>query len=65
VSFASAAEGEKEELAYRLWQLKREALRARYRRAGIPLVEWRGGTPLDAVLEEVGTFRRRARFARV
>jgi uncharacterized protein (DUF58 family) len=63
-AFASAAEGEREALAYRLWHLKRDALRARYRQAGIPLVEWTAGEPLDAVLEEVGTFRRRARFAR-
>jgi uncharacterized protein (DUF58 family) len=64
VSFASAAEGEREALGYRIWQLKREALRARYRRVGVPVVEWREGTPLEGALAEVGAFRRQARFAR-
>jgi uncharacterized protein (DUF58 family) len=63
-AFASPAEGAREELAYRLWQLKREALRARYRRVGIPVVEWREGAPLEGVLAEGGAFRRRARYAR-
>jgi uncharacterized protein (DUF58 family) len=64
-AFASAAEGEREELAYRLWQLKRETLRARYRRVGVPVVEWREGVPLEGALAEVGAFRRRARYSRV
>jgi uncharacterized protein (DUF58 family) len=65
VAFASAAEGAREELAYRLWQLKREALRARYRRVGVPVVEWHEGVPLEGALAEVGAFRRRARYSRV
>jgi uncharacterized protein (DUF58 family) len=65
VPFASAAEGEREELAYRLWQLKRDALRGRYQRFGIPVVEWHDGMPLEAALAEVGAFRRQARYARV
>jgi hypothetical protein len=65
VAFASAAEGEREELAYRLWQLKREALRARYQRVGVPVVEWREGAPLEGALAEVGAFRRQARYSRV
>jgi uncharacterized protein (DUF58 family) len=64
VGFASKAEGEREELAYRLWQLKREALRARYERVGVPVVEWRTDMPLEAALAEVGAFRRQARYAR-
>ena len=60
----TAAKGEREELAYRLWQLKREALRARYRRVGVPVVEWREGEPLEGALAEVGAFRRQARFSR-
>jgi len=64
VPFASAAEGEREQLAYRLWQLKREALRGRYQRVGVPVVEWRDGMPLEAALAEVGAFRRQARYAR-
>jgi uncharacterized protein (DUF58 family) len=64
VPFAPAAEGEREELAHRLWQLKREALRARYRRVGVPVVEWQEGVPLEAALAEVGAFRRQARYSR-
>jgi uncharacterized protein (DUF58 family) len=63
-AFASPAEGEREALAYRLWQLKRETLRARYRRVGIPVVEWHEGAPLEGALAEVGAFRRRARYTR-
>ncbi|HKI93482.1 MAG TPA: DUF58 domain-containing protein [Gaiellaceae bacterium] len=45
-------------LSYRLWRLSREALRARYERAGVPVVEWREGVPLNVPLEEVAAFRR-------
>ena len=54
-----------EDLAWRLWLLRREALRSRYRRLGVPVVEWRAGEPLEAALEEVRRFRRHARLARV
>jgi len=64
VAFASAAEGEREELAYRLWRLKRDALRARYRRFGVPIVEWNDEQPLEGALAEVGAFRRQARYSR-
>jgi uncharacterized protein (DUF58 family) len=52
------------QLSYRLWRLSREALRARYERAGVPVVEWREGQSLNVVLEEVTAFRRYARPAR-
>jgi uncharacterized protein (DUF58 family) len=64
VAFASAARGEQEELAHRLWRLKRDALRARYQRFGVPVVEWHEGEPLEGALAEVGAFRRQARYAR-
>ena len=64
VAFASAATGEQEELAHRLWRLKRDALRARYQRFGVPVVEWHEGEPLEGALAEVGAFRRQARYAR-
>jgi uncharacterized protein (DUF58 family) len=51
-------------LAFRLWLLRRQELRARYRRAGVPIVEWREGTPLAAELEEVRAWRRYARVVR-
>ena len=65
VAFASAAEGEREELAYRLWRLKRDSLRSRYRRFGVPIVEWNDDQPLEGALAEVGAFRRQARYSRV
>jgi uncharacterized protein (DUF58 family) len=52
-------------LALRLWRLWRDALRFRYEQAGIAAVEWDGGTPLAAAIEEVRTFRRFARYASV
>jgi uncharacterized protein (DUF58 family) len=64
IPFASPAEGEREELAWRLWHLQRDALRGRYERVGVPVVEWREGEPLEGALAEVGAFRRKARHAR-
>jgi uncharacterized protein (DUF58 family) len=65
VPFAPAGEQELDELARRLWLLRRDALRRRYLRLGVPVAEWRDGVPLQAVLEEVRTFRRHARVTRV
>jgi hypothetical protein len=39
-------------------------MRARYQQAGIPVVEWIDGVPLNVPLEEVAAFRRYARPAR-
>jgi uncharacterized protein (DUF58 family) len=52
------------QLAYRVWRLSREALRSRFERAGVPVVEWREDMPLSVPLEEVTAFRRYARPAR-
>ena len=65
VPFAPAGEQELDELARRLWLLRRDALRRRYLRLGVPVAEWHDGVPLQAVLEEVRTFRRHARVTRV
>jgi uncharacterized protein (DUF58 family) len=62
--FAPAGAGEADRLAHRLWLLRREEMRGRYRRAGVPIVEWREGTPLAAEIEEVRAWRRYARVAR-
>jgi uncharacterized protein (DUF58 family) len=59
--FAGPPPGESGELAFRLWQLRREARRLEYERAGAPVVEWRDETPLTAILEGVSAFRRHAR----
>jgi uncharacterized protein (DUF58 family) len=65
VPFAPSPEEGLDSLAYRLWLLRRETLRSRYLRLGVPVVEWREGIPLQAALEEVRTFRRHARVLRV
>ena len=63
-SFVPEGESETEQLAYRLWRLRREALRTRYASLGVPIVEWREGVPMEAVVEEVRAFRRHARVLR-
>jgi uncharacterized protein (DUF58 family) len=64
VPFVQPAADELSRLSYRLWRLTRDALRARYELAGIPVVSWQDGRALDAVLEEVRSYRRYARPAR-
>lgn len=51
-------------LAYRLWLLRRSALRARFERSGVAVARWADDLPLDAGLEGVRAFRRRARLSR-
>jgi len=51
-------------LAYRLWLLQRGALRARFERSGVAVARWGDELPLDAGLEGVRAFRRRARLSR-
>jgi uncharacterized protein (DUF58 family) len=65
VPFVHAGGDDLAQLAYRLWRLSRESLRMRYEEAGVPVVEWVDGEPLNVVLEEVTTFRRHARPVRV
>ena len=65
VPFVEPGTGPLDDLAYRLWLLRRDALRSSYLRLGVPVVEWRKETPLQAALEEVRTFRRHARVLRV
>ena len=64
VPFIEPGRGELAQLSYRLWRLSRESLRARYEQAGVPVIEWRDGVPLNVPLEEVAAFRRHARPAR-
>jgi uncharacterized protein (DUF58 family) len=64
VPFVSAGTGPLDDLAYRLWLLRRDALRSSYLRLGVPVVEWQKDAPLQAALEEVRTFRRHARVTR-
>ena len=61
VPFVQPLHDELSQLAYRLWRLSRESLRARYEQAGVPVVEWVDGEPLNVVIEEVTAYRRYAR----
>ena len=64
VSLVEAGSTEIEQLSYRLWVLEREVLRARLQGLGIGIARW-GDLDLETALEEVRTFRRYARLARV
>jgi uncharacterized protein (DUF58 family) len=59
VPLVGPGRSEVERAAYRLWLLDREARRARLESRGIGVATW-GDDELDAVLEEVRTFRRHA-----
>jgi uncharacterized protein (DUF58 family) len=50
-------------LAIRFWRLWRDAIRFRFEELGVAVVEWDGRAPLEAVVEEVTSFRRFARYA--
>jgi len=45
----------------RLWHLRREVVRDRFRRLGVAVVEWNEGRPVESVLAEAEAFRRRGR----
>jgi uncharacterized protein (DUF58 family) len=51
-------------VAHRLWELRREAERARYERAGVPVAVWGEDGSLSGAIEEVRAFRRFARSGR-
>jgi uncharacterized protein (DUF58 family) len=63
LSLLPPSRGEAGELADRLLRLRREAMRGRFERAGIPVAVWGDETSLAAALEEVSAYRRRARAA--
>jgi uncharacterized protein (DUF58 family) len=54
-----------DDVAYRVWLLDREVLRARLARLGIAVARWGDDVQLEAVLEEVRTSRRGARLVLV
>ena len=62
--FGPPGAGETEQLAHRLWLQRRAALRYRFERAGVPVVEWLESEPLARALEEVSAYRRHVRLAR-
>ena len=64
-SFIRPGPSETDRIAYRLWQMEREAMRARFRQLGVPIAPWPREGSLQDALEEVRAFRRFARVARV
>jgi uncharacterized protein (DUF58 family) len=64
LAFAEPGESEAEQLAYRLWRLRRDALRSQYLAAGVAVAQWREGDSLAGSLQEVTRFRRYAKLAR-
>jgi uncharacterized protein (DUF58 family) len=64
VPFTTRPKPSLDALAYDIWTLRRDALRHRLQRSGVAVAEWRDDAPLQAVLEEVRSFRRYARLAR-
>jgi uncharacterized protein (DUF58 family) len=64
LSLVPAGRGPAAELAGRLWRLRREAVRGRFERAGIPVAVWGDESSLAAAVEEVGAYRRQSRSAR-
>jgi uncharacterized protein (DUF58 family) len=58
VEYAGPPRDDIEALSLRVWRAWRRALRYRYERQGVPVVEWGEDEPLARVLEEVRAFRR-------
>lgn len=63
--FISRSVDESQELALRLWRLKRQALRNQYWQAGVPVTTWSSDRPLAASLQEIARFRQFAPRSRV
>jgi len=60
--FAQPGSHDAAKLAGRLWHLDRAATRLRYRRLGVPIVQWRPGEPLAGPLAEAQQLGRRNRW---
>jgi uncharacterized protein (DUF58 family) len=58
-------QGEVGDIADRLWRLRRDAVRGRFERAGVPVAIWDDDSSLTVAMEEVEAFRRQAQTARV
>jgi uncharacterized protein (DUF58 family) len=63
--FVRPGRRESERLAYHLWEMERDAMRARFLALGVPVVTWRRGEPIEASLAAAAAFRREARLVRV
>ena len=58
--YVEAGERPVDRLAFRLWRLRRDALRDRLRQGGVAVVQWQEDMPLAVGIEEAGAFRRHA-----
>ena len=56
--FVRSARTDTDNLARRIWALKRDVVRHRFERLGIPVALWREHESLEELLEEVQAFRR-------
>jgi uncharacterized protein (DUF58 family) len=56
--FLPPARTDTERLARRIWSLKRDVLRHRLERLGVPVGTWRDEVPLEQIMGEVSAFRR-------
>jgi uncharacterized protein (DUF58 family) len=65
LAFVVPKQGEIQDVAHRLWRLRRDAVRGRFERAGVPVAVWDDDSSLTVAMEEVETFRRQARTAHV
>ena len=63
--FVAGGQTELEELARRLWRLRREVARHRFHELEIPVAEWHEDGSLVGAVEEVTSFRRAGRLVRV
>ena len=61
--YAASGDGELDDIALRLWRLRRTALRAQLHALGVAVATWDEADPFDAALEGVRSFRRHARLA--
>jgi uncharacterized protein (DUF58 family) len=64
IPFSPAGADRADEVAYRLWRMRRAALRFRFESMGVPVVEWRADAPLATALEEVSEYRKHVRLSR-
>jgi uncharacterized protein (DUF58 family) len=64
VPFVEPGTSESDQLAYRLWLLRREELRSRFERLGVAVARWDDEAPLAAAVEGVRAFRRHALLGR-
>jgi uncharacterized protein (DUF58 family) len=64
VPFVEPGTSESDQLAYRLWLLRRQELRSRFERLGVAIATWDDEAPLAVAVEGVRAFRRHALLAR-